>query len=91
MQYNIRLDGETREKVVAKREVTGIPISKVVDEGLRQYLVSKPYVPRNPVRHNDQMTISHVDPDLVDQLRRGGVNVAEAIRRVLREWVSDES
>jgi DNA repair photolyase len=90
MQYNIRLDGETREKVVAKREVTGIPISKVVDEGLRQYLSLKPYVPKNRNRHNDQMTISHVDPALADQLRDAGVNVAEAIRRILREWVKEE-
>ena len=89
MQYNIRLDGETRERVVAKREVTGIPISKVVDEGLRQYLVLRP-MPRERERHNDQMTISHVDPGLVEQLRQESVNVAEAIRRVLREWV-DES
>ena len=90
MQYNIRLDGETREKVVAKREVTGIPISKVVDEGLRHYLSLKPFVPKNRNRHNDQMTISHVDPELAVQLRDAGVNVAEAIRRVLREWVKEE-
>lgn len=89
MQYNIRLDSDTREKVVAKRAVTGIPTSQVVDEGLRQYLVFKPFTPKNRNRHNDQMTISQVDPDLVNQLRDANINVAQAIRQILQEWVKE--
>lgn len=89
MQYNIRLDSDTREKVVAKRAVTGIPTSEVVDEGLRQYLVFRPFTPKNRNRHNDQMTIQ-IDPDLVDKLRDANINVAQAIRQVLQEWVKEE-
>lgn len=88
MQYNIRLDSETREKVVAKREATGIPTSEIVDQGLRQYLDKPPDTSRR-VRHNDQMTINQVDPGLIKQLRDANINVAEAIRRVLQEWIRE--
>lgn len=89
MQYNIRLDSDTREKVVAKRAVTGIPTSEVVDQGLRQYLIVPPDSVRDRVRHNDQMTISQIDSDLVEQLRDANINVAQAIRQILQEWVKE--